>query len=131
MGVLISRFSEEEKEEMKQVILSMLSESYETIASELGVNKKTVENYIKDLIKEGRTSKSEIEKVKKEKHDKEWMIKKSMALEGIHAGVTKQELARRLNMNTGTLDEIEQELIDERRNRGRICSKKKKRSEKG
>ncbi len=128
MGVLKPIFSKEEKEEIKQVILDMISESHGTIAAKVGVDKKTVQNYIKELIEEGRTSKEAIEEAKARKKKEEWEKKKSIILAGVHEGETLEKLEKGANVDKKTLRKILQELVDERNDRKRICGKKEKRS---
>lgn len=128
MGVLRKRFSKEEKEEIKQAILDMIEESYATIAKQLGIDEKTVRNYIDELDKEGRISIKAINKEKQKKANSEWERKKALVLKGVHAGITIEEHKKVARIGDAKLAQITQELIDERYNRRWICRKKKKRS---
>ncbi|MCI8392617.1 MAG: hypothetical protein HFJ24_07825 [Clostridia bacterium] len=128
MGVLRPRFSEEEKEEIKQIIEEGLLEnrSCASIAADLGVSDQTVMNYKKVLIAEGRIPDNIQEKQKKEL----WEQKKGRVHEGVDNGMPIKELARFAAVGEKTLSKMIQELIDERYNRGRVCRKKKRRSRK-
>lgn len=131
MGVLRNRFSDEEKEEIKQIILSMLSENDTTIANELGVSIHTAQFYINELIKENRLTQLKRDKAIEEKQKEEWEKKKAIVLEGVHEGKTVKDQMKAAKVGADTLEQMIQELIDERNYRRRLCKKKKGRSKKG
>ena len=130
MGVLKIRFSEEEKEEIKQEILKMIPSgmSNEQMADMLGTTGKTIDAYIKQLIAENRTSQKYIDKKREEKKQEERQKKKMIVLGAIREGLTKVETKARAKIDRVLLEALTNELIEERNNRRWISRKAKKRS---
>ena len=114
MGVLRVRFSEEEKEEVKQEILNNIDKSDIEIASIVGVSDTTVHKYIEDLIAKNRLTREQLEKAREDRERKEWKKKKAIVLEGVNEGITEEEHRKRINARRTIVKQIIKELEEER-----------------
>lgn len=130
MGLLKIRLSNEEREEVKSEILRMIPDGTNNaqMAENLGLDSKTIDYYIKELIAEKRTSQDIIDAAREAKLTRERNEKKRKVLYAIMAGKTRAETKAMAKIDTPLLDELTNELIEERNNRRRISRSKKKRS---
>lgn len=127
MGVLRIRFTEEEKEEFKQTLLDILpsGDNDMQIADNLGVSAKMISNYIKILIKEGKTTQLAVDKAREEKTQNERNKKKAKVLEGLKRKDTKSSIKKDAQISDPMLETLTNELIQERRNNRKRGTNKK------
>lgn len=127
MGVLRIRFTEEEKEEFKQTLLDILpsGDNDMQIADNLGVSAKMISNYIKILIREGKTTQLAVDKAREEKTQNERNKKKAKVLEGLKRKDTKSSIKKAAQISDPMLETLTNELIQERRNNRKRGTNKK------
>lgn len=127
MGVLRIRFTEEEKEEFKQTLLDILpsGDNDMQIADNLGVSAKMISNYIKILIREGKTTQLAVDKAREEKTQNERNKKKAKVLEGLKRKDTKSSIKKDAQISDPMLETLTNELIQERRNNRKRGTNKK------